>query len=89
MSNVRFLSDYRRPGAPCDFAVYEGSTSGPRAAGVVEMVESEDAAAEAAATLVFDRASVRKAAPGEYIAHGARRDGSDGWEIRFALRRVR
>jgi hypothetical protein len=88
MSNVHRLSDYRS-GRSSNFAIYIGSSLGPRAAGVIEMVESEDAAAETAAVLVFDRALVRKAAPGEYIAHGARRDGSDGWEIRFALRRVR
>jgi hypothetical protein len=86
MSNVHHLSDYQS-GRPFDFAVYEGS--GLRPVGIVEMIESEDVAAKTAAVLLFDRASVRKAAPGEYIAHGARRDGSDGWEIRFALRRVR
>jgi hypothetical protein len=63
-------------------------------AGHVELVTSEHEAAETAAWLLFDRASARRAAQGEYIAYGARVPeasprGYAPEEIRFMLKEER
>lgn len=59
----------------------------------IEMAMTLEEAADAAAWMVFDRASVRRAVAsvgedrGVFIAFGARRDGDDAQEVRFYLHR--
>ncbi len=59
----------------------------------IEMADSLEEAADAAASLVFDRSSVRRAVAsaasdrGVFVAFGARRDGGDAQEVRFFLQR--
>lgn len=57
--------------------------------GTVEFCENEAEAALAAAELLFDRAAVRRASAREYIAHGARRPGGEGGEVRFSIKEAK